>query len=662
MKKKYSLLNCILGICLCLSSCDILGSNDPDNSGNSSYKQVRELSIDVLSEEFHSDYPYVRMMAESEGWVLLELKDDKLQHNSRAFAFMHEEEQIGYYLYALDSMVVMSQFTEDPMDNILENNVLVTMFYDEYIRCCVVRKIWEDQEILSEIVIPRSTKAKKMQRKDNYDVSVYNDISDHFKYGATELNNKTSPLNWIQSSKSNAVNAATMWTTFAFAASLHQIYSGNPDLQDQLEERIKQDDRTFIDLILRSYTAYDLASTVYHKIIDWTAIGKQWLADGKIEDATEDEHHPTRIYPISYTAHQFEFHYAEMREYLNAHPDCSALLEKEEVTENSARLFVTVSDLIGNDDLGWLEKKLKYTNTTTGETKEQSFYDMSAHVTLNGLTSLTEYNCWAEVISSGKTYKSNAVTFITKGDLHMEPSSLTFKASGGSRGAALLIDRDLLLGFDLNVPKWITKVDKAASSFFLDAGPNTSKERIVDVLRVSAYLKDGNTIYTTMPIIQEAPAENQWNNTKWKICGSVDIKDKGWYWNEDRTTHPEFILTIKNVDKNDFTIEIIKTVDSQESISYVGHYEGLSDDTKYAKIIIDNEGRLVYTYEYKNPSYYNLTRSELFVLNRVDEDNCEGDYQYENHWSHYGPDMMGDNVNQYGDLICNGKLTGTRTE
>ena len=59
---------------------------------------------------------------------------------------------------------------------------------------------------------------------------------------------------------------AKFWSSVVFAVSLNQIHSYNPDLQEEIQEEIEQDNRYFINLTLKRQKWYSLGNMVYEKL------------------------------------------------------------------------------------------------------------------------------------------------------------------------------------------------------------------------------------------------------------------------------------------------------------------------------------------------------------------------------------------------------------
>lgn len=494
--------------------------NGNDNDKDNSFRETCNLEINVLSEDTVTGFPATRLMAESDDWVMFDIEHDGLEHDStRSIVFMHKTEPVGYYLYVMKNLVVMAEFTDNPLENFYGGNVIVTACHEDYTHCFVVRDIFGDQEIISETVVdnqseeqPNLLMAKDDDYYDDYGASIYRTISKHFKEAAQTIEDV-----FVKYSFGAGQTVAKFWSSVVFAVSLNQIHSYNPDLQEEIQEEIEQDNRYFINLTLKRQKWYSLGNMVYEKLKSGIEIGKKWFSNNEIK---HDENTSETISPIFSGPRVVDGKYWMIYEYLRNHPECKLNLSVGNVTENSADLEVTITGFLGDvNDVMTSVGVFKYRNMTTGEVGEAITYnDLRRQITINGLTKLTRYICWVEV-QMARVYRSNTVDFITKGVLHTEPAALIFPKSGGSRGMTLLIDRYVVRGFDLDVPNWITKVDKSATSFFLTAGENKKNERIVDHARIFVYLTDGTELLQVVPVIQEM-SDNMWDGTKWKFYHS----------------------------------------------------------------------------------------------------------------------------------------------
>ena len=499
-------------------SCQV---NDPDFSqpplseNDPSLKPLREIIIDVLLEENHIESPYIRLMARMEKWVMFEIRHNKLEQDStRSFVFMNEEESIGYYLYAMSDMVVMAEFTDDPLENFLGGNVFVTIYDNKYTRFSVVKDFFNEQEILYETIVENVEKSYKMPSKssDDFDEDIYRIVTKHFKSLSEEINNMSSTTTLILGDALGMV--ADIWEKCVIPAAHRMLTSGNSALEDDLYEEIQTDS----DELLGITVYMNPERSFIDKIADYgrekIAIIKNWFnhdVEGEGNNTIDDV-----TYKILLNrAKEVNKLYNQMRSYMQDNPECTVMLSITNVEENSAKAVIALSPFIENDFLH-TEIKLKYKNMTTGVTNEKVFFNtLSCEHTLDNLTKCTGYNCWVEV-KIGRTYRSNTEKFLTLGKPRIDPNAIVFQSTGGWETARLLIYPEFLIGFELdNIPNWITKVEKGSTSFWLEAGPNETGTRIVDNLRIVAHFIDGRTEVTFIPVIHETTVG--WDGTKWKF-------------------------------------------------------------------------------------------------------------------------------------------------
>ena len=256
--------------------------NDKDNS----FRETCNLEINVLSEDTVTGFPATRLMAESDDWVMFDIEHDGLEHDStRSIVFMHKTEPVGYYLYAMKNLVVMAEFTDNPLENFYGGNVIVTACHEDYTHCCVVRDIFGDQEIISETVVdnqseeqPNLLMAKDDDYFDDLGASIYRTISKHFKEAAQTIEDV-----FVKYSFGAGQTVAKFWSSVVFAVSLNQIHSYNPDLQEEIQEEIEQDNRYFINLTLKRQKWYSLGNMVYEKLKSGIEIGKKWFSNNEIK-------------------------------------------------------------------------------------------------------------------------------------------------------------------------------------------------------------------------------------------------------------------------------------------------------------------------------------------------------------------------------------------
>ena len=546
MKQKlFTLLfACVAG--LFMMSCSPNGNNDPDNPPS---EPVHELTINVLSEDIQAESPYIRLMAGCDGWVLFDIMHDGLENDSsRSFVFMSTEEQIGYYLYATPSYVLMSQFTDDPTESLVNGNVLLTSSDDNYTYVRVVKNVLGQYEILSEKTVPNENLARKMpQRNNNYFTglgkSIYESMSKHFKAGAEEINDATGTLAWIPNNVGSAGSTiGSIWSALAFSASLHQIYDCNPELKEELNEEIEVDTRFFVKMALCSDRYLSLAFKVFDVIAKGTKIGKEWLSNGKLE--VENEDYGSVQYPMFSSSRIINTN-NNVQTISTLKPAYIVRHSVSNISETSAGVYVSIEATGSQSYISSMG--VVYTNYTTGEKKEVALSSYGQTVTLSGLEPCTSYMCYAYVKSMGETYTSPAELFTTKGQLQLIPSSLNFSSKGGKEIVMLSISVENVTSLTVTGPSWCQLAYNSPAAAFIVTVPEYEKERN-GVVNVNVKLKGGETKTAQLPIAQTA---NTWDNTNWIFGGDITTDISGF---QSITGYAEFNLKINSLANNDYSL------------------------------------------------------------------------------------------------------------
>jgi len=525
-------------------------SGGSGGGGSNPTKTERKLTIRVLGEQVQKSTPYIRVCAECEDWVILDVNQDGLTHNeSRSFVFLSQSEKIGYYVYATPSISIISQFT-DNIDGALENgNVLFVSSEGKYIRYAVVNSLLTNPTILSQTLIEsQDDNSSKMPVKngdyfDDLGASVYRTFSKHFKQGSEEISNSFGLLSWTNLPSVNALTS--IWSSYVFAASLHEIYDYNPDLQEELQEDIREDTGFFVKMTLLSsnkYIAY--VAQVADVIMGHTIIGEYWDRAGKVEKIEEEEG-SDYYYPMFSSSRIVDINYNNIRIIEDEKQEYAIKLRLKSVSETSATFDIDIKDVVGNQAyISYMRLRLE---PPSGQAMYTDFYSMSTTLTVSDLMPFTEYYARVEIESMGKQCNSNIISFITKGQLELYPNSLTFPLEGGSRLVALRnISEDMLKSFSVTGPSWC-KIEQSATSFFVDVAANKTKRS--GTLNVTAILADDSKLTASLPVTQEG-SDTGWDGTAWKFSGNVTTSGSG----NSVTQYGEIELRVNSIVNNDFSI------------------------------------------------------------------------------------------------------------
>lgn len=522
--------------------------SDRNNPTRNSSKEINELKINVLSEDMHAESPYIRLIAEYEDWIIADIVHDGLENDSsRSFVFMSQNEQIGYYLYATPSYVLMSQFTDDPTESLMNGNVLLTSFDDKYTYVRVVKNLFGNIEILSTKAVPNENAAPKMpQRNNDYFTglgkSIYESMSKHFKAGAEEISDATGVLAWLPNNIGGAGSTlGSIWSALAFSASLHQIYDYNPELKEALNENIEVDTRFYVKMALSSDRYLALAIKAFDWISSKTEIGKEWLSDGELE--VENGDYGSVQYPMFSSSRMINSN-NNVQIISTLKPAYIVRHSVSNITETSAEVHVSI-ETTGSQSY-FSSMGVVYTNYITGEKKEVALSSYGQTVTLSGLEPCTSYMCYAYVKTIGETYTSSAELFTTEGQLQLIPSSLNFSSKGGKEIVMLSISEEHVASLSVTGPGWCQLSYNSPAGAFIVTVPESEKERD-GVVKVNVKLLGGETKTAQLPIAQTS---NTWDNTNWVFGGNVTTTGFG----ESSTQYAELTLRINSIANNDYSL------------------------------------------------------------------------------------------------------------
>lgn len=548
MKRLIPFLVLLVPILFSCESKNVPHNPQESENGNKS-TTYKDLKIHVLSEEIKKESPYIRLIAEYEGWILLDIAHDGLKNDSsRSFVFLSQTEQVGYYFYVNNNAVLMSQFTNDPTESLFSNNVLLTSFDDEYTYVRVVKDFLGEYKIISERSVKNEQTAMKLPQKHSdyftgLGKSIYQKMSSHFTSGAEEINNSTGLLGWLPDGIGSAGNTVgTIWSVFAFNASLKQIYDCNPELEEELQEDIEVDNRFFVKMALSSNKYAALASVVHNAISTVSKIGQIWSYEGKI--TVEEDDYSDVVYPM-FSSSRVVNQSPNLQIISSMKPAYVVTHSVDRISENSADVYVSI---MPNGYQEYISSMgLVYTNYLTGEKKEIGLSSLSQTVTLTGLSPCTSYMCYAYVTSMSGTYRSSSALFTTEGKLQLIPSSLNFSSLGGTEIVSLSIAVEGVASLKVNGPDWCRLSYNSPAAAFVVTVPKSEIARNGNV-EVQVQLIGGETKSAILPISQTA---DTWDGTNWAFSGEVTTTGPGM----PAITGPlEMNLKINNLANNDYTL------------------------------------------------------------------------------------------------------------
>lgn len=547
---KHKLLPLLMGALMSSFIISCRDANAPEESQNkptTSNLIERKITTYVLGEDIHKTSPYIRAISECEGWLMMDIVHDGLTHDqSRSFVLLSQTQQLGYYIYTTPSITILSQFTNNIDEGLLHGNVMFMSIEGEYIRYAVVNSLLENPTIVSQTMIKPVSEtpnnAPRARSGESLGASIYRTMSRCFRSGSEEISDKLGWTSWLPGEPGNI---ASVWSSSIFAASLSRITDYNPDIADEAYDEVIENNTFFLKQSILSANKYtSLASTAFNLITKHSIIGKLWNDNNEIEETVSDGE-SDYTYPMFSSSRTMDQRYnTSVQVVVDQKQDYAITLTCDNVTENSATFHIRIEDLVGT--MGFISSMKLRVEAFSGETQYVDFYDMSPTITVPDLKPLTGYYARVEMYAKGTECNSPIVTFVTKGQLELNPNKLIFPLTGSTKEVSLKdIDEEILKSYTVTAPSWCA-IEQSNTSFAVKVAANKTKR--TGTITVSAILIDGTKLTSSIEVTQEE-IKLTWDNTKWKISGDVTTSGFG----ESATAYGELRLTINSVANNDFT-------------------------------------------------------------------------------------------------------------
>jgi len=522
----------------------------------------RKITIYVLGEDIQATSPYIRAISECEGWLMMDIAHDGLTNDqSRSFVLLSQTQQLGYYIYATPSLVLLSQFTDDIDEDLKHGKVMLMSVEGEYIRYAVVDSLLEHPTIVSQTMIKPIEETPSNARRRGYEeslgASIYRTMSRCFRSGSEEISDKFGWLSWLPVGR-DAGSVASIWSSSIFAISLNQITDYNPDIAEEAYDEVVENNMFFLkQTIISSRRRAGMASAAFNLITKHSVIGKLWNDNNKVEE-TVSNGESDYTYPMFSTSRTMDNHYnTSVQVVVSQSQDYAITLSYDNVTENSATFHICIQDLVGT--MGFISSMKLRIESFSGETQKIDFYDFSPTITVSNLKPVTGYLARVEMYAKGTECNSSLVTFVTKGQLELSPNELKFPLTGGTKEVKLKdIHEDILKSVTVTAPSWC-EIVQSNTSFSVKTAASTGKR--TGTITVSVVLIDDTNLSSSVEVTQEE-IKLGWDNTRWKISGNVTTSGFG----ESGTSSGEFYLTVNSVANNDFSW-ISGTVDIADNIS-----------------------------------------------------------------------------------------------
>lgn len=531
------------------------GGSSSGGSSNDSETEYAEshVTIHVLSEEVNATSPQIRLIAELENWYMLDVTSDGLSHrDAHAFVLLCKDEMTGWFLYGSPTVVTMFPFSNT--DELLNPAKAIVIAENEqgYSISAVQDIMTENYQIILTSQVDKD-KMEQLPKRQNTTMDDYFD-----EYNKSILSTFKRIFSKMKSDIGNVGDAAELaefddvslltdiYTKIAISMAEMQLYSFNPDLQEELEIRCKE--MIVSAIIEKIYAkivplpARMIAKFIYSAVLN-TKIGQKWFGEGEIKEEEEEGGSYYPIFTMGYHADQSL--YPRMAEIQTIPHKYSLSISKREVTENTASFNVSCRD---NGYYATITSMgLEYVNLSTGERNRLSVDLFDSPITITGLSPFTTYSvaAYLRCVTDSEVY-SEWVDITTTGELVLTPTSLTFSPQGGSKLVAINVPETSISSWSVTGPSWCS-IEKGTTSFFVDV-PEYSSNRTGNI-KVTVKLIDNTSLSATLPVKQEMTL---WNNTNWDFSGTLTMMMDG-LGGETSTYEDHFHLEIYDVESNQFS-------------------------------------------------------------------------------------------------------------
>ena len=526
------------------------GSSSGGSSNDSETEYVEShVTIHVLSEEVNATSPQIRLIAEHENWYMLDVTSGGLSHrDAHAFVLLCKDEMTGWFLYGSPTVVTMFPFSNS--DELLNPAKAIVIAENEqgYSISAVQDIMTENYQIILTSQVDKD-KMEQLPKRQNTTMDDYFD-----EYNKSILSTFKRIFSKMKSDIGNVGDAAELaefddvslltdiYTKIAISMAEMQLYSFNPDLQEELEIRCKE--MIVSAIINKIYAkivplpARMIAEFIYSAVLN-TKIGQKWFGEGEIKEEEEGgSYYP--IFTMGYHADQSL--YPRMAEIQTIPHKYSLSISKREVTENTASFNVSCRD--DGSYATITSMGIEYVNLSTGERNRLSVDLFDSPIVITGLSPFTTYSvaAYLRCVTDSEVY-SEWVDITTTGELVLTPTNLTFSPQGGSKLVAINVPETSISSWTVTGPSWCS-IEKGTTSFFVDV-PEYSSNRTGNI-KVTVKLVDNTSLSATLPVKQEMTL---WNNTSWDFSGTLTMIMDG----ETYTYEDYFHLEIYDVESNQFS-------------------------------------------------------------------------------------------------------------
>lgn len=481
MKKIFFIMSCLLTI-----ACN---SDSDDGPNQEELDSSTPINILLLPKAASYDEPTPRMVAETDGWNIVELTNPE-SPETMILHFLNQKERNSHVMILTDSTALITTCTSSFSPN---KKAILAALTSDGMKAALCNVNWNSgtYSIESETTISNTTtRAAGYHDLDFAKESMFK-MLDKLGERIDNLNNWAGYLG----TESSAV--AEVWTNLVIPVAKYQLYSNDPEKLAEIKgEYIKSNTESILLNLMPSSVqrAWYGAHLATNYISDLWPYVESKIPEKEIPDYTNDNnlHYWVRnLSDIARWSVPLQETYEKTKpKYIVTISGPYNITETEATVEG--RFELNEGNAVGIVNMGYI------VTFPSGYERTVDAWNLP-ETTIKDLQPGTRYKVCAFVKTPFERYCSEAKEFVTDGLLEISPTELAFESTGGSKGVVVTVGNRMTWDIT-DKPDWCS-ITKGNGTFFVDV--RSTEEARSGAITITATLANGKTKTGTVSVSQE---------------------------------------------------------------------------------------------------------------------------------------------------------------
>jgi len=514
MRKFVYFLSCLFAIACSSDSDDGPNQEELDSS--------TPVNILLLPKAASYDEPTPRMVAETDGWNIVELTNPE-SPETMILHFFNQKERNSHVMILTDSTALITTCTSSFSPN---KKAILAALTSDGMKAALCNVNWNSgtYSIESETTISNmTTRAAGYHDLDFAKESMFK-MLDKLGERIDNLNNWAGYLG----TESSAV--AEVWTYLVIPVAKYQLYSDDPEKLAEIKgEYIKSNTESILLNLMPSSVqrAWYGAHLATNYIADLWPYVESKIPEKDIPDYTNDNnlHYWVRnLSDIARWSVPLQETYEKTKpKYIVRISDPYNITETEATVEG--RFELNEGNAVGIVNMGYI------VTFPSGYERTVDAWDLP-ETTIKDLQPGTRYKVCAFVKTPFERYCSEAKEFVTDGLLEISPTELAFESKGGSKGVVVTVGNRMTWDIT-DKPDWCS-ITKGNGTFFVDV--RSTEEARSGAITITATLANGKTKTGTVSVSQEGEQVTISGEYSVMFSGTLITKTQSMRWKEGKQT------------------------------------------------------------------------------------------------------------------------------